>query len=458
MVMAIKNPVIVMALYDIGRDNWDSYSLSYNTYLVWMENTLSLDANIVVFTESKFAKQIIAYRKQYDPNFLKTIIIERPLEELECYKLYHNTLNDLMKSKVFESKIQTIVPESIKPLYNVIMFNKLFFLKEVKDNKYFDNDLLIWADAGGLRESINNYKGQVWPCINKINQLDNTKATFFSHNKKFHIENPEYHSLSQIRNIQGTCFFIPSAIIDSVVEQFFKVVDDSIADKYIGSDEKILDIMYTNSTTKHNLIKCTWRTYFNIFKNDGSDLFSTSNNTDKVFIDIGSHSCSSLSQFINLLNIDNSWEIHAFEPNPLVNTKYYSENLEIEAKIHKKAVWTRTGKTILNMYGSDGTSHGTLLEETEYGRDYGDYFSSEIVDCISIIDILRSIDSNKKVYLYVDAEYSEYYMLPKLLKEYNINNIEHIWIKWHGSGHELDNIKNQITQQLTLKNIAYTII
>jgi hypothetical protein len=48
--------------------------------------------------------------------------------------------------------------------------------------------------------------------------------------------------------------------------------------------------------------------------------------------------------------------------------------------------------------------------------------------------------------------------MPKLLKEYNTNNIEHIWVKWHGSGYELDNIKNQITQQLTLKNISYTII
>lgn len=456
--MVIENPVIVMALYDIGRDNWDSYSLSYNTYLHWMENTLSIDANIVVFTENKFIEQIIAYRKQYDPELAKTVIIERPLEELECYKLYYNSLNNLMKSKTFESKIQTIVPEAIKPLYNIIMFNKLFFLKEVKDKKYFNNDLLIWADAGGLRESINNYKGQIWPCINKINQLDNTKATFFSHNKNFHINDPEYHSLSQIRNIQGTCFFIPSTIIDSIVEQFFKVVDDSIENKYIGSDEKILDIMYTNSITKHNLIKCTWRTYFSIFKNDGSDLFASSNNKDKIFIDIGSHSCSSLSHYIHLLNMDDSWEIHCFEPNPSVDTKYYSENLAVNIKVHKKAVWTRTGKTILNMYGSDGTSHGTLLEETEYGRDYGDYFSSKIVDCISILEILKDIDSNKKIYLYIDAEYSEYFVLPKLLNEYKINNLQHIWIKWHGSGYELDNTKNQITQQLKSKNISYTII
>jgi hypothetical protein len=29
--MAISKPVIVMALYDIGRDNWNSFTLSYDT-------------------------------------------------------------------------------------------------------------------------------------------------------------------------------------------------------------------------------------------------------------------------------------------------------------------------------------------------------------------------------------------------------------------------------------------
>jgi len=457
--MAIKNPVIVMALFDIGRDRWNSFTLSYNTYLYWMKNTLSLDANTVIYTEEKFVDTIKKYRQEYDLNLSKTIIIVKKIEELECYKLYYDSLSNLMFSDEFKRKIHTVVPEMDQPLYNIIMFNKLFFLQDTKNNNFFNNDMLIWADAGGLRESIQNYQNETWPSLNKINQLDNTKATFFSHNKNFHVNNPEYHSLSQIRNIQGTCFFIPSSIIDSIVEQFFKVVDDAIKNKYIGSDEKILDIMYTNSKIKHNLIKCNWRTYFNIFKNDNSDLFAlSSNNKDKIFIDIGSHSCSSLSHYINLLNMDDSWEIHCFEPNPSVDTKYYSENFSINIKVHKKAVWTRTGKTILNMYGSDGTSHGTLLEETECGRDYGDYFSSKIVDCINIIDILRSFDSNKKLYLYIDAEYSEYHIIPKLLKEYNINNIEHIWIEWHGSGYELDNTKNQIIQQLKSKNISYTII
>ena len=59
----IKKPVIVMALYDIGRDNWDNFNLSYNTYLWWMKNTLSLDADFVIYTEDKFVEEITNNRK-----------------------------------------------------------------------------------------------------------------------------------------------------------------------------------------------------------------------------------------------------------------------------------------------------------------------------------------------------------------------------------------------------------
>ena len=56
--IVINKPVIVMALYDIGRDNWKNFNLSYNTYLWWMKNTLSLDTDFVIFTEEKFSEKI----------------------------------------------------------------------------------------------------------------------------------------------------------------------------------------------------------------------------------------------------------------------------------------------------------------------------------------------------------------------------------------------------------------
>jgi len=267
--MVINNPVIVMALYDIGRENWDNFRMSYHTYGWWMRNTLSLDSNIVVYTESKFMDELIRYRKEFDPNLEKTIFIDLPLNELPIYQKYFNSLSNLMASESFKNKVSFHdVPEMCQPLYNIIMFNKVYFLKDTIDKQYFNNDMVIWADAGGLREDVQNYRGHKWPNIEKIKSLDNTKITFFSHNSDFDIkiEDREFYSLSQIRNIQGTSFLLPSNLIDKFLNMMLETIEECINNNYIGSDEKIFDITYTKNKNFFNLIKCTWREYFDILK------------------------------------------------------------------------------------------------------------------------------------------------------------------------------------------------
>lgn len=267
--MDIKNPVIVTALYDIGRENWDNFKMSYHTYGWWMRNTLSTDSNIVIYTESKFVDELTGYRKEFDPSLEKTIFVVLPLNELPIYQKYYKTISNLMSSDLFKSKVSFHdVPEMCQPLYNIIMFNKIFFLKDTIDKKYFNNDMVIWADAGGLREDVKNYQGYKWPDISKINSLDNTKITFFSHNSDFNIkvEDREFYSLSQIRNIQGTAFLLPSNLLEKFSDMILQTIDESISNNYIGSDEKIFDITYTKEKDFFNLIKCSWREYFEILK------------------------------------------------------------------------------------------------------------------------------------------------------------------------------------------------
>lgn len=265
--MVIKNPVIVTALFDIGRDKWDKFTMSYHTYGWWMRNTLSLNSNIVAYTEEKFLDELKNYRKEFDPTLEKTKFVVLSLEELESYKLYNDSLNNLMFSEQFISKLHFHdVPEMCRPLYNIIMFNKVFFLKDTIDKKYFDCDFVVWADAGGLREDVSNYRGQIFPNLTKINELDNQKITFFSHSSDFTINDFQYHSLSQIRHIQGTCFFMPSHLIETFTNLVMETINNAITNGYIGSDEKIFDICYTKNKNLFNLIKCGWREYFNIFR------------------------------------------------------------------------------------------------------------------------------------------------------------------------------------------------
>lgn len=433
--VAVKRPVIVMALYDIGRDGWDSFNLSYNTYLTWMRNTLSLDAKIVVYTEEKFAGRIREMRSEFDPSFKNTVVLEIPVEELFCYTRYHEKLEALMSSEAFRKKIHTRVPEMDRPLYNVIMFNKLNFLQDANDNRYFDNDMLIWADAGGLRESTQKYKGEVWPSLRKLNQLDNEKVTFFSHTSGIFIDNKEYHALSQIRHIQGTAFMVPSRLVDGLARDFCETVDECLGDGYIGSDEKIFDITYCKCREKYNLIKCTWRKYFDIFREDGSDLFH-SDGKKKALLDLGSHRCGSIRQKAEELGVDGQWIIHAFEPNSLVNTEDEAIRTGLNIRIHRKAAWKRDGKAILNRYGSDGKSQGSLLEETGEGRWYSDYYDHEVVDCTDISEFVKNLGDDCDVYIFMDIEFSEYEVLENMVKKGWPKNVKKLWVEWHGANSE----------------------
>jgi hypothetical protein len=146
------------------------------------------------------------------------------------------------------------------------MFNKVFWLQHTVQNKFFDNDLVIWADAGGLREKIEKYANIKWPLLDKLNTLDNNKITFFSHNDDFNIEehDKEFYALSQIRNIQGTAFIAPSHLVESLLNDFTYSIDESLERGYIGSDEKVFDFAFVRDKSKYSLIKCTWREYFNI--------------------------------------------------------------------------------------------------------------------------------------------------------------------------------------------------
>lgn len=267
--LEIKKPVIVTALYDIGRDKWDKFTVSYGGYMHWFWRTLSLDSEMVIYTQEKFKDEILDYRIKFDPEMIKTKLVIQELEDLVSYKRYNEKLENLMYSDEFKNKVSfPDVPEMSKPLYNVIMFNKVFWLKDTVDNRYFDNDMVIWADAGGLRDELEKYENTVWPSLEKINQLDNGKITFFSHKPDFDIKDGdrEFISLSQIRSIQGTAFLAPSHMVDWLVGEVDRTINESINLGYIGSDEKVFDISYVRDKERYHLIECTWRTYFGLFE------------------------------------------------------------------------------------------------------------------------------------------------------------------------------------------------
>ena len=263
--MRIEKPTIVTALFDIGRDTWDGYELSYGTYLYWMKAILLYDMPMVIYTDEKLYDEIRKNRMVCDPNLEKTIFEIKKLEDLVAHKMYYTPVSELMVSDEFKSKIHFNVPEMTKPLYNIVIFNKLFYIKESIMKKHFDSDFYIWADAAILRSDDPTIKKD-FPNVDKINDGFNDKITFFSHELEFTTPNKDYHLVSQFRYIHGGCFFVPNNnSIDLLLESFKKEINESLSRGFVGSEEKYLDFCYLENKSEYNLVKSDWRQYFDIF-------------------------------------------------------------------------------------------------------------------------------------------------------------------------------------------------
>ena len=169
-------------------------------------------------------------------------------------QLVYPQLQELMSSDEFKRKIQFDVPEMTQPWYNIMMFNKIWWLKEAE--KLIKGSHYVWTDAACYREEISKWN-KPFP-TNRIG--DN--PLFFSHHERISIENWKHHILSQMRFIQGGSFVIPKDKIECITEKYTNKVIDCIREGYIGSDEKIFDLIYVDGEVDWEIIKCGWREYF----------------------------------------------------------------------------------------------------------------------------------------------------------------------------------------------------
>ncbi len=197
-------------------------------------------------------------RKVYDPKMENTKIQIVSLEELTAYKLFYERLKNLMESQAFKEISSFNVPEMTKPLYNVIMFNKLYFMRHAKESRFFDNDCTVWVDAGCYRENISNYAGQLWP---NGSSIKGDLPTFFSHHSDISFPDLKDHAMSQMRYIHGTCFAVPNHCLDELIDETEFTIDLCLKRGFIGSDEKMFDINVFRSPDHYHLHICSWREY-----------------------------------------------------------------------------------------------------------------------------------------------------------------------------------------------------
>lgn len=256
---------IVSALFYIGRDKWkhSGFGLNNDRYKWWLENILSLDTNIVLFTDSHYYDRVIEIKKKYDPDLKKIRVIKMELSDTEVFVKYYSKISCLMKSPEFiRRRMYDSVAEMLYPLYNVLMYNKINFIQEAAALNPFDSTHFYWADAGAFRNELVEYKNVKWPDEN-LNEYFNDKIVFFSHaGDQYVIEDQPWYFMSQSRVVQGGYFIVPKEKIQLLKEQVYSVIDEILAGEYIGSDEKVFDLVCKRNKEHVKMIKAGWFEFY----------------------------------------------------------------------------------------------------------------------------------------------------------------------------------------------------
>jgi hypothetical protein len=142
-----------------------------STYIEWMGNFLSIvnNFNLVIYTDLSSSKYISQEARENS----KIKIILKPLEHFYNYKYKDFWIKNHDKNLLLNDK-------SCWQL-NMLWSEKIWFVKETIERKYFETDWYGWCDIGYFRnrpEDLHTSFLSAWPSKHKIMLLNREKIVY----------------------------------------------------------------------------------------------------------------------------------------------------------------------------------------------------------------------------------------------------------------------------------------
>ena len=148
----------------------------------------------------------------------------------------------------------------------------------------------------------------------------------------------------------------------------------------------------------------------------------------KIYIEVGAYNLAQVNIFLNA-HKGEEWNVHLFEPNPLVLPFIKEEIKKSEFKniiLHEVAASYFNGSR--KFYLGKSQQASTFFE----GKGHLDYSRVVEVPCIDFNQwFLENIDQNAEIHMVMDIEGAEYEVLPAMIKSGAINTIDSIEIEFH---------------------------
>ncbi|CAG9537096.1 unnamed protein product [Cercopithifilaria johnstoni] len=142
-----RSPIIVTALFDIGRGKWPRYTRTYEQYMHYLKNLLKLKNCLVIYTDTKGAQFVRQMRNSHN-----TQIFEMSMHDLPLYR-YRDEMESIIRREQEDWQFGPKTryhPEANSADYNIIVNSKPYFLYNATLSSRFraSNRMFAWFDAG----------------------------------------------------------------------------------------------------------------------------------------------------------------------------------------------------------------------------------------------------------------------------------------------------------------------
>jgi hypothetical protein len=241
---------VITALFDIERESAGD-GRKIDDYLIWLDKTLKLNVNIVIFTEPKF-KDFILARRSTD----NTKVIISNLDSVPYFK-YNSAIESVLSNPDYQSKIRDSNRiECRLSLYNVIQYSKFEWIREAIQNQYFDTEFYFWMDAGCSRFFENFDTEKPWPQnyniinFNKFNCQGNINTSKYENNWP----GEDFYIYENNCFIVGTLFGGGKEICIKIADLVRDKFEYFLSKQIVNNEQIILGILYQENKDNFSVI------------------------------------------------------------------------------------------------------------------------------------------------------------------------------------------------------------
>jgi len=235
---------LVTGLWDLKRGELgNDFTRGYDHYLECFEKLLKLDVNLIVFGDKELEKFV---NKRRDKNIQ---FIYRELDWFE--NEFFNTIQEIRNDDDWYSQVGWLAesPQAKLEYYNPVVMSKMMLLHDAKLLDNFKSDYMYWIDAG-LANTVNLDTYVTNDTLNTIsNKLKDFLFVTYPYNATDEIHGFKYPDINKYAGEEvklvgrGGFFGGKKSIINTVMNEYYRLVENTLSTGYMGTEESIFAIM-----------------------------------------------------------------------------------------------------------------------------------------------------------------------------------------------------------------------